>query len=168
MSIAAHPSGHSITSEECSIGRGTRIARQLVGIQIGIRIARAINPLNGVDSRAIAMFYSIRATVIFLSANGHHGVLAALRRTFGLAPIGEATLPPDNPVQLIAPMQSVSEVAPRIALLTITVPLLSGMGPGLTERAASQMQTLVVGVPVTIGVGLVLAGGLDPNQRDQD
>jgi len=36
----------------------------------------------------IDSFYSVLATVIFLTANGHHAVLSALDETFRFAPVG--------------------------------------------------------------------------------
>lgn len=135
---------------------GIQMGSRLVGIQIGFGLGGAINPLSGVDSGTVDMFYSILATVIFLSANGHSGVLAALVRTFDLAPLGDAALPPVNPVQVIALIQSVFEVALRIAMPAIAAMLLADVGLGLVGRAAPQMQVIVVGVPVKVGLGLLI------------
>lgn len=135
---------------------GLQVGSHLIGIQIGFGLGGVLNPESGADSSVIDGFYSVLATVIFLTANGHHAVLAALARTFELAPVAGTQLPAVNPVQVMALIQSVFVVALRIALPAIGALLLADVAMGLVGRAAPQMQVMVVGAPVKIVVGLTL------------
>jgi flagellar biosynthetic protein FliR len=135
---------------------GMQLGSRLVGVQIGFGLGGVINPESGAESNVIDGFYTVLATVIFLTANGHHAVLAALARTFDLAPVAGAQAPAVNPVQVMALVQAVFVVALRIAMPAIGALLITDVAIGLVGRAAPQMQLMIVGAPVKIAVGLIL------------
>lgn len=135
---------------------GVQTGSRVIGIQIGFGLGGVINPESGADSNAIDAFYSVLATVIFLTANGHHAVLTALARTFEVTPVASTQFPAINPVQVMALVQAVFEVALRIALPAMGALLVTDVAMGLVGRAAPQMQVMVIGAPVKIGVGLLL------------
>lgn len=134
---------------------GVQIGSQLLGVQIGFGLGGLLNPASGADSGVLDSFFSVLATVIFLAANGHHAVLAALVRTFELTPIAGAGLPAINPIQVMALIQAVFVIAIRIALPVIGALLLTDVAMGFVGRAAPNMQVMVVGAPVKITVGLL-------------
>lgn len=144
------------------IFNGVQVGSHLIGIQIGFGLGGVLNPESGADSSVIEGFYSVLATVIFLTANGHHAVLAALARTFELAPVAGSQLPSINPVQVMALIQSVFVIALRIALPAIGALLLADVAMGLVGRAAPQMQVMVVGAPVKIVIGLIMLAASIP------
>ncbi|MFN8557180.1 MAG: flagellar biosynthetic protein FliR [Dehalococcoidia bacterium] len=133
---------------------GIQLGSRLIGIQIGFGLGGVINPESGADSSAIDGFYSVLATLIFLTANGHHGVLAALVRTFDLAPLAAAEAPAVNPIQVMALVQSVFMIAIRIALPVIGAMLVADVAIGVAGRAAPQMQIMGSELPLKIVVGL--------------
>ncbi len=135
---------------------GVQMGSQLVGVQIGFGLGEVLNPASGAESTTIESFYGVLATVIFFTANGHHEVIAALARTFQTSPVGDLAAPSMNMAQLIALVQSVFEVALRIAMPAIAALLLADVALGLIGRAAPQMQIIVVGAPVKVAVGLLL------------
>jgi flagellar biosynthetic protein FliR len=134
---------------------GIQIGSRLVGIQIGFGFGEVLDPHSGTGSGVIDGFYTVLATVIFLAANGHHAVLAALVHTFQVAPVGGA-LPAVNPTHVMALVQAVFEVALRIVLPTTGALLLADAAMGLVSKAAPQMQVMVTGAPVKVAVGLVM------------
>lgn len=135
---------------------GIQVGSHLVGIQMGFGLGGVLNPHNESSSGVVDGFYAVLATVIFLTANGHHAVLAALARTFELAPVAGPGIPAVNPVQVMTLLQSVLVVALRIALPAIAALLLADVGLGVVGRAAPQMQVMTEGIPVKIAVGLIL------------
>lgn len=144
------------------IFHGITMGSQLVGVQIGFGLGGVLNPASGAESNLLENFYSVLATVIFLSANGHHAMLAALAHTFDLAPIGGERMPAIDPVQVLAMIQSIFVVALRIAMPAIAALLLADVGLGLVGRVAPQMQVMVVGAPVKIVVGVLLLAASTP------
>src|SRR5262249_11051226 len=141
---------------------GVQMGSQLVGIQMGFGMGGVLNPMSGVDSSVIGGFSMVLATVIFFTANGHHALLTALVRTFDLAPLGEATVPAVNPVQVMVLFQAIVVVALRIALPAIAALLLTDVALGLVGRAAPQIQVMTEGLPIKIAVGLVMLSASAP------
>jgi len=144
------------------IFHGIQMGSHLVGIQIGFGLGGVLNPMSGADGGAIDTFYSILATVIFLGANGHHAVIAALARTFELAPVASPQAPSINPIQVMMLVQQLFIVALRIAMPAIAALLLADVGLGLIGRAAPAMQVMIVGAPAKIVVGLLLLSASTP------
>jgi flagellar biosynthesis protein FliR len=93
---------------------GIQMGSKLIGVQIGFSLGGVFNPASGVDSGIVDSFYSVLATVIFLTANGHHAVLSALDETFRYAPVGLLTIPTISLGAAVAMVQTVFEVALRI------------------------------------------------------
>jgi len=144
------------------IFHGITMGSQLVGIQMGFGLGSVLNPASGAESSVLENFYVVLATVIFLTANGHHVVLAAFAHTFDVAPIGAAQLPSINPTQVMAMIQAILVVALRISMPAIAALLLADVGLGLVGRVAPQMQVMIVGAPVKIAVGLLLLAASTP------
>jgi flagellar biosynthetic protein FliR len=141
---------------------GMQVGSHLVGIQMGFGLGGVLNPMSGSDSGVIDGFYTILATVIFFTANGHHAVLAAMARTFELAPVAGTQLPAVNPVQVMTLLQSVLVVALRISMPAIAALLLADVALGLVSRAAPQIHVMIEGAPVKIAVGLILLAASAP------
>jgi flagellar biosynthetic protein FliR len=141
---------------------GIQVGGHLVGIQMGFGLGGVLNPQGDAQSGIIDAFYAVLATVIFLTANGHHAVLVALARTFELMPVGGSQLPAVEPVQVMALLQSVIVVALRIAMPAIAALLLADVALGLVGRAAPQVQVLTEGMPIKIAVGLILLAASAP------
>lgn len=144
------------------IFNGIQMGSKIVGVQIGFSLGGVFNPASGVDSGILDGFYSVLATVIFLTANGHHAVLAALAHTFDVAPVGQAQLPTINMMQAMALVQTVFEVALRIAMPVMAALLLADVALGLISRAAPQIQVIVVGAPAKIFLAFVMLGASTP------
>ncbi|NBP78900.1 MAG: hypothetical protein EBU62_15585, partial [Proteobacteria bacterium] len=71
-------------------------AGHVIGLQMGFSLANIINPLTSTNASLIDQFYTLVATLVFLTIDGHHMVLLGVERTFQLAPIDRvgSYLPP--------------------------------------------------------------------------
>ena len=154
--------GLSVGFAVALIFTGVQMGSRLVGVQMGFGLGGVLDPTSGADSGVLDAFYSVLATVIFLTANGHHAVLTALARTFDLSPIADAGLPAIDPIQVMALIQQVFVIALRIALPVTGALLLADVGLGMIGRAAPQMQVMVVGAPVKVTVGTMLLAASTP------
>jgi flagellar biosynthesis protein FliR len=141
---------------------GIQMGSKLIGVQIGFSLGGVFNPASGVDSGIVDSFYSVLATVIFLTANGHHAVLSALDETFRYAPVGLLTIPTISLGAAVAMVQTVFEVALRITMPVMAALLLADVALGLISRAAPQIQVIVVGAPAKVFAGIVMLGASTP------
>jgi|SRR5579875_2063819 len=144
------------------IFRGIQMGSSLLGVQIGFTIGGIFNPTSGIEAGVLDSFYAVLAAVIFLTANGHHAVLAALNQTFTAAPLGQLAPPSVSFGQTIAMVQTVFEAALRIILPVMATLLLTDVALGLISRAAPQIQVFFVGSPAKVFAALIMLGASTP------
>lgn len=135
---------------------GLQMGSRLIGVQMGFGLGGVLDPVSGNDSGVLDTFYMVLATIIFLVANGHHAMIMALARTFELAPFATLEAPAVNPLQVMALVQAVMIVALRVVMPIMAALLIADVGLGLISRAAPQIQILIVGAPIKIGLGLFI------------
>ncbi len=128
----------------------------LVGVQMGFGLHGVIDPLSGQQGGVIDQFYRLLVTLIFFSVNGHYLVIAGLLRTFEVVPPGTADLTLIAGERVLPFFVSLFEAAVRIALPVLGALMLTDLAMGLVARTVPQMNVLVVGFPVKVGVGLMV------------
>ncbi len=137
-----------------------RLGGDLIDYQMGFTQAATFNPQFNETISPIADFQYRYALVIYLLANGHWLLLAALERSFSKLPVAQFALSArslDSFTDLTFQMliSGLQIAAPAAAVLLIT-----DVAFAFLNRAVPQMQVYFVGMPVKIIVGLtvVLAG----------
>lgn len=135
---------------------GVQMAGELLGVQMGFGMVTLIDPNSGAQTSVVADLLILTATVLFLAVDGHHLFLAVLAQSFGQVPVGGPPLMPGSLFNYLVPLSSlmfqltIKLVAPVILVLT-----LSQVALGLVSRTVPQVQVMIVGLPLTIGVGLI-------------
>lgn len=136
----------------------TEIAGQMVGIQMGMGIAGVMDPQFGSQVSPIGMLWNLTAILIFLSINGHHMFFSTLVESFewlqpGGASITKATF--EGLMQGASHMfvLGVKIMAPAGAALFFT-----HVAMGIVAKTVPQIPIMIVGLPITIAVGLIFAG----------
>jgi flagellar biosynthetic protein FliR len=131
-----------------------RVAGNILDYQMGFTQAALFNPQFGETITPIANFQYQYAIVIYLLANGHWLMIAALQRSFTVLPVAKLVLGTravdlfvDATFQML--LTGLEIVAPAAAVLLIT-----DVAFAFLNRAVPQMQVYFVGMPVKIMVGL--------------
>jgi flagellar biosynthetic protein FliR len=137
---------------------GIQFAGELIDLQIGFAIANVINPQTNQNITVIGELELALATLIFLISDSHHLMLAGLAGSFTLVPLPFIKLDPSvmgNTVNFLslALLDVFRIAAPPAAALILTNVMLAFMA-----RVAPQMNVFVVGLPIQIGIGLVVLG----------
>lgn len=133
----------------------------LIGVQIGFSLGELINPMTGGQSGVMESFYRVLATLVFFSINGHHLAIAGLLHTFEVVPAGTADLTLIAGDRVVPFFIALFGIAVQVALPVTAALLLTDLALGIVERAVPQMNVLVVGLPLKVGVGVfVLAMSL--------
>jgi flagellar biosynthesis protein FliR len=135
---------------------GVRMAGSLLGIQMGFSIANVYDPSSSSEVSLIGQMQELLAVYLFLLADGHHLLLRAL--SFSLEKV-----PPGAAVHVAGMVGTIVPMASMMFLTTIQVgaPVLGALfltdaALGFVARAVPQMNVFIVGIPVKIGVGIVL------------
>ncbi len=132
-----------------------RIAGELVGRQIGMALAITADPVSGVQATPLGNFAELVGILVLFSIGGHHLMLAALHRSFALWPLG-SFLSADFIRKVIVTAGSrcfliALQVAAPLLLITFMVSLVMAV----MARLVPEVNILVVGFPLRIGVGLI-------------
>ena len=95
------------------------------------------------------------ALLLFLILDGHHIFLMALQRSFAVIPLNTSL--PDMPVnQLLLQFGQTISVGIQLAMPVMGALLLTDLTLGLLARVSPQIQVFFLGLPIKIGVGLLV------------
>jgi flagellar biosynthetic protein FliR len=129
-------------------------------MQMGFGIANIVDPITGVSAPMMGNLKFMLMTLVFLSVNGHHYLLAAIMDSYKWLPL-------DNQLFQIYYSGNITDFLTRtfadtfLLALQISAPIVVAMfltdfGLALLARTAPQYNVFVIGIPVKIIVGLAL------------
>ena len=146
------------------ISAGVTIAGQLTGFQMGLGIANVIDPATSESLSVIAGVFDLLALFVFLELDGHLLAVKVLAKSFEWIPPFSARLDPALFFEVVRDGGGqMFRVGLALAWPFSLALLLVYLAMGLLARVAPQVNLLVVGFPITIGVGLfVLSLGVPP------
>jgi flagellar biosynthetic protein FliR len=131
------------------------MAGDIAGMQMGLGFASFYDPQNASFTPVVAQFLGIIAALVFLAADGHLYMLAALSDSFRDFPIGAHITSPNAFRTLVEWGGSMFGNALQFALPVIGALLITNLALGILSRSAPQLNIFAVGFPITIAVGFV-------------
>ncbi|MEO6867490.1 MAG: flagellar biosynthetic protein FliR [Gaiellales bacterium] len=132
-----------------------QVGASMIDTSIGFSMANIVDPLNNVQASVLGSFYSIIATLAFLSVNGHHWLLTGFKRSFEQVPLGAVPDIERMMANVFQTFASLFAMAFQIAAPVLVTLLLVDVVLGIVSRVVPQMNVFFVGIPLKIGVGLV-------------
>ncbi|MCB0879531.1 MAG: flagellar type III secretion system protein FliR [Thermoleophilia bacterium] len=132
-----------------------QVGASLIDTSIGFSMANIIDPVNNVQASVLGSFYSLVATLAFLSVNGHHWMLVGFTRSFDIVPVGGVPDVEQMSSNLFAAFSGLFMMAFQIAAPVLVTLLLVDVVLGIVARVVPQMNVFFVGIPLKISVGLV-------------
>jgi len=137
---------------------GLQMAGQISGYQMGLALARVMDPSAGQQVPLLAQFFQLFAFLIFLSINAHHWFLMALAESFQLVPPFGFKISGSLIEQLIHIAGNMFVIAIKVGAPVIAALLLTSVAFGLIARTVPQMNVLFVAMPLKIIIGLLFIG----------
>ena len=134
----------------------------LIGVQMGFGFAGLLDPIAGEQTSILNQFYKVLVTLVFFAMNGHHLVIGGLLHTFEVVPPGSADMTVIAGERVIPFFSALFVVSLRIALPAMAALLLTDLALGLVSRTVPQMNALIVGLPLKVGVGLLVIAASVP------
>jgi flagellar biosynthetic protein FliR len=137
------------------IFKSLRMGGELMGQEMGMALASIADPLSGEQTNMVGGFCEVVGSVVFFAVGGHIWMLNALRESFALWPLGAFVSPEfAHRVTLAATTRSfvmALQLASPLLLLTFLVSLTMA----IMARLVPEMNILIVGFPLRVGVGLI-------------
>ncbi len=135
-----------------------QVAGGLMGFQMGMWLATVFDPHSGTETPVISQIQYLFALAIFLAVNGHHIIIKGLWKSFQILPIGKFTFSSALSNEIIGLGSSVFRAGFELSVPVVGVLLLISVAMGLVARVIPELHILIVGIPIRIGVGLLVLG----------
>ena len=135
-----------------------QIAGQFMAFQMGFAMARAVDPMTGIQSTALSQFLYLFTILIFFSVDGHHLFIRSLATSFYVVPPNTLRFDPSLAGVLIKISSQMFLLALKIAAPIMIALFLSNLCLGIVARTVPQVNILMVGFPINICLGLIFFG----------
>ncbi len=140
---------------------GIQFAGEIIDIQIGFAVANVLNPTTQQQVTIIGELQLTLATLVFLLSDSHLIMLQGIGGSFHLLPLPFIVMNPAVLTDVMHFVQDAFLIVVQIAAPPAVALFLTNVALGLMARVAPQMNVFVIGLPLQIGVGLLmLAVGL--------
>jgi flagellar biosynthetic protein FliR len=144
------------------IVQGLAMAGEVLSLQMGLSLGRAVAPMSDLVVPGIGQIKSFLALMIYVSIGGHLLLLQGLAESLRVLPPG-LKIEVESGVQLGSHlMGTVYTSAIRAAAPAMVALLLTDLAVAITSRAVPQLHAIMVLFPITIGVGLIVIGASLP------
>lgn len=132
-----------------------QIAGDFIDMQAGFSFAQMYDPVNGGQAALAGRFHHILAGLLFFITNAHHSLISALAQSFSIIPVGQMSLNPMVANGVLDMFISLFLIALRIAAPVIGAVFLADVAMAIVSRAVPQMNIMMVGMPVKLGIGML-------------
>jgi flagellar biosynthesis protein FliR len=127
-----------------------------IAMLMGLGFAEMMDPQSGVDVPMISQFFTIIASLLFLTFDGHLVLVQVMAESFHTLPVSMSGLSKNGLWQLVLWASWVFSGAVLIALPAVASLLIVNMAFGVMTRAAPQLNIFAVGFPLTLGLGFIV------------
>ena len=124
-----------------------------MGRQMGLFMARAINPMTRQQSNVVSPFLTLILIVYFLVTNSHYIFVRTIFENFEVIPLGLAKFPGAQGRTLIETGSTAYHIAIKFAGPTMIFLLLIQAATAFSVRVMPQMNVMFVMLPLRIGCG---------------
>lgn len=131
------------------------VAGDLAGHPTSLLMAQQLDPMTHAQTAALAIFYRLLATMIFLAIGGHHQVIQLLAQSYQIVPVGGVHLGTAWCSEAIGLTGQVLALGLRLAAPVLVAGILCDVFLMLVARAAPQMNIIAIGAPIRLVVGLL-------------
>ncbi len=135
---------------------GIQFAGELIDLMIGFAVANVINPQTQQSITVIGEFQLAIATLIFLVTDSHFFLIEGIAGSFTLVPLPYISLNPSLAGNVALFFSQAFLVVFRIAAPVVVALFLTNIVLAFMARVAPQMNVFVVGLPIQVGVGLIM------------
>ncbi len=135
---------------------GIQVGSQLIGQQMGLAMARIVNPLTEEDNDILDQFFVMLVTLIYVCINGHVILIQALAGTFRTVPLLGMEYHAELPAAMVDVLTTAFILGIRMAGPALTAIFLATLALGFISRTMPQLNILAAGFPIRITLSLVL------------
>ena len=134
---------------------GIQVAGEIVGMQMGLAMAKMVDPGFQAQLSIVAQFQMFMALLFYLVIDGHHFLLRGFAYSYEVIPIF-SNIQITGVVELILRMAvHIFVVAVKIGSPVVVALLLANIALGILARTVPQMNIFMVGLPLRLLLGII-------------
>ncbi len=134
------------------------IAGEMIGVQMGFGVVQLFDPTTALHTSIIGQYFTLLASLIFLSLNGHMLLVATILSSYEAIPAFGASVPAGIADDVLRLSKHMFIVAMKLAAPVLVFILLINILLAFLGRAVAQINVFVLSFPVTIAGGLAVLG----------
>jgi flagellar biosynthetic protein FliR len=138
------------------------VAGQIIDMQIGFGMVNVLDPTMNTQVPISGNFIYIITTLFFLSLDGHHILLSALFKSYSVLPINGFAFTEAMVNNMTTIFTDVFVIGFKISIPILAAALLTEVALGILSKTVPQMNVFVVGIPLKIGIGLLILYAMIP------
>jgi flagellar biosynthetic protein FliR len=135
---------------------GVQFAGEVIDLQIGFAVANVISPQTQQQITIIGELELTLATLLFLATDSHLLLLQGIAGSFHLVPLPYINLDPSVMGNVVTFLSQALTIVFKIAAPAAVALFMVNVALAFMARVAPQMNVFVVGLPLQIGVGMVM------------
>ncbi len=133
------------------------LAGELIAQGTGLSFATLADPIRGTSSGVLAQWFNLAFGLLFLALDGHLGLVEMIAASFRNLPLNGEFSEMAGLLQAVpAYFSLVLRVGVQLALPVMLSMLVVNLAFGVLSRAASALNPIQLGLPVSVLLGLVL------------
>ncbi|WDZ98029.1 flagellar biosynthetic protein FliR [Herbaspirillum sp. WKF16] len=133
-------------------------AGELVSSTMGLSFAAFFDPMSQGRTSVVSQVFSLLATMVFLSLNGHLLLLQVMAESFHSLPISAQPITTEGFHQLALWGAKVFSMGLQMSLPLLVALLITNLALGILTRAAPQLNLFGIGFSITMLAGFILIG----------
>jgi len=142
-----------------------RQAGMIIKRQMGLAVAREVNPMTGEQSQPVGLLMEMCFTVFFLATGGHRLMLRLMARSWEVFPVGRWPEMADATEAVLDAGLAMLLFALRLAAPMLAAFLVLAVGLAILARILPEMNILIASLPLRIGLGLFMAAAILPSME---
>ncbi len=132
------------------------VAGELIGVQMGFGVVQLFDPATAQQTPIIGRYFTLLASLVFLSLNGHMFLVATILSSYDAIPAFGASLPGEVGDGVLRLSQNMFVLGLKLAAPVLVVIFIINLLLAILGRAVSQINVFVISFPVTIAGGLAV------------
>ncbi len=135
---------------------GLYLSGEIIATPMGLSMARATDPINGVQIPVLGQIVFMLGMLLFLAMDGHLALMRLLLDSFQTLPVSTDALAVDSYWQIAQWGKNIFIIGLQVALPAATALLATNLALGVITRAAPQLNIFTFGLPITTVLGLIM------------
>jgi len=136
---------------------GIQLAGQIIDIQMGLGMVNIIDPTTSTQISVMGQYFYLVALLVMMSVDGHHLLLRGVVDSFSSIPLGQAHFSVPLGTKMMDLFSGIFFTAFRVGAPVIGALFITNMALGVVARTVPQMNVFIVGMPLNLAVGFMIA-----------